>query len=84
MQILINEAIAHAKASGRKVLKSDIARAIWPNCCPKAQCVYMSKLLRGGFKTFRAEWIPIICEKTGVTPNFLFNFNPAENHENDK
>ncbi len=71
----LNEAIARAKESGRKVLKKDIAARLWPDRTPEAQQVNMTKLLKGKTVGIKPEWVGIICEMTGVSSDFLFGLS---------
>lgn len=75
MNIKIEEAIARAKESGRRVLKKDIAARIWPDGTPEARQVNMTKLLKGRTLRIEPEWVKIICEMTGVSADFLFGMS---------
>lgn len=69
----IEQAIAFAKERGHKIKKKDIAARLWPNSSPEAQQVNMTALCNGSTRKVESEWVRIICEMTGVDPNFLFN-----------
>ena len=73
--IRIEQAIARAKEQGRKVLKKDIAAALWPDANPANQQIKMTLLCKG--KTTRIEpgWVKIICEQTGVSADFLLGIS---------
>lgn len=69
----VEKAIARAKECGLKVKKKDIAARLWPNSSEVAQQVNMTSLLNGTTRKVEPEWVKIICEMTGVDPNFLFD-----------
>lgn len=70
----IEQAIARAKDSGNKVLKKEIAARLWPDSTEVGQMVNMTRLCAGKTRIV-PEWVNIICEMTGVTPNFLFGYS---------
>lgn len=72
MMLRIEEAIARAKANGKKMLKKDIAAKLWPHSDESAQQVNMTKLCSGKTKSIRPEWVVILCEMTDCTSDFLF------------
>ena len=74
MNFKLNEAIAMSEAKGNKVFKKDIASRIFPGVSEKAQQVNFSALCSGKTKRIAPEWIGIICEMCGCTPNFLFGY----------
>lgn len=53
--------------------KATLSRLFWPNNRKKDAPIRMSKFLKEG-KTFRPEWIEILCRESGVDPNFVFGF----------
>ena len=73
--IRIEQAIARAKEQGKKVLKKDIAAALWPDAAVENQRIKMSLLCTG--KTTRIEpgWVKVICEMTGVSADFLLGIS---------
>lgn len=74
--IRINEAIAVARRSGKKVTRMDIARKLWADSSPESQNVCINNLCNGVTTRVEPEWVKIICEMTGVDSNYLFNTNP--------
>ena len=72
MTLRIEEAIARAKANGKKVLKKDIAAKLWPDSVESAQQVNMTKLCNGRTASIKPEWVDVVCEMTGCTSDFLF------------
>ena len=71
----INEAIALANAQGKKVKKKDIAARLWPNSQKGAQRMNMTNLCRTSeARRISPEWVDVICEMCGCTPNFLFGY----------
>lgn len=75
MTFKINEAIAQSEANGKKVLKKDIAARLFPGVSKSAQQVNMSNLCNGTTKRIAPEWVNIICEMCGCTPNYLFGYD---------
>ncbi len=73
--IRIEQAIARAKDSGKKVMKKDIAARLWPDSTEVGQQVNMTKLCNGRSKSVRPEWVRIICEMTGCTADFLLGLS---------
>ena len=71
MTLRIEEAIARAKANGKKVLKKDIAAKLWPDSVASAQQVNMTKLCNGRTATIKPAWAAVVCEMTGCTSDFL-------------
>ena len=72
MTLRIEEAIARAKANGKKVLKKDIAAKLWPDSVESAQQVNMTKLCNGRTASINPEWVVVVCEMTGCRSDFLF------------
>lgn len=69
----LNEAIDYARRiHGKKILKKELARQLFPNSTEKSQAVLMTKLARGGYKGIEPAWVEIVCKECGVTPNQLF------------
>ena len=52
-----------------------LAQKIWPSSSKTTQSVSMSNLTNGTTKSFKEEWVNIICNETNTDPNFLFGFN---------
>lgn len=75
MILRIEEAIARAKANGKKVLKKDIAARLWDGSTESAQQVNMTNLLNGATNRICPEWVITICEMTGATADFLFGLS---------
>ena len=71
----IDEAIARAKSRGVVVLKKEIAARLWPGIPEVGQQVNMTRLCAGKTLRIQAEWIPIICEMTGCSPDFLLGMS---------
>ena len=73
--IRIEQAIARSKERGNKVLKKDIAARLWPDSTPVAQQVNITRLCAGRTPRIEERWIPIICEMTGCSADFLFGLS---------
>lgn len=54
--------------------QAKIARLIWPNMDPGSARKTGSKLAKGGYRGITLEMVNIICDQTGVDPNFLFGY----------
>lgn len=65
------EAIAIANAEGKRVMKKDIAEKFWPDSNDTARQVNMTKLCNGKRKKIDPDWVKIVCDATGCTPEFL-------------
>ena len=50
-----------------------LAKLLWPESNRQTQQVNASNLLNGKTKTFKIEWIEIICRELGITYNEFFN-----------
>lgn len=70
--IRIDAAIARAKEQGKRVWKKDIAARLWPDSNAAGQQVNMTALCAGKTTKINPDWVPIICEMTGCTADFLF------------
>lgn len=73
--IRIEEAIARAKAQGKKVLKKELAERFWPNSTDAARQVNMTKLCTGKLQKVAPEWVRVICEVCGCSADFLFGIS---------
>lgn len=71
----LEQALARAKEQGKKVLKKDLAAKLWPDSSPAAQQVNMTSLCAGKTAKISPDWVSIICNELGCTPNFLFGFS---------
>lgn len=82
----LNEAIAkkQTEENDKKVYeyKQELAALLWPDSTPGTQNVNLSNLTNGKTKAILPKWVPIICEKLGCTPNYLFGFN-EENKDDE-
>lgn len=52
-----------------------LAKKIWPESETKTQQVSISKLVNGKTRRIEMDWVKIICEETGVSPDFLFGYS---------
>lgn len=74
VKLRINEAIGRAQTNGINVLKKDIASRIWHDSKESTQQVNMTNLCKGRTRKINPEWVIIICEMCGCTPNYLFGY----------
>lgn len=72
MRLRINEAIKIAKREGKKIKKTDLAFALWDVKNIKAARENIYNLCSGKSKKVDIDAIPIICDKLGVTSDYLF------------
>lgn len=70
----VAEAIALAKENGIKLSKGHLAEKLWPGSTKMSQTRNMSLLLQGVTKRLTVDMIRIICDETGVDPNFLIDY----------
>lgn len=75
MVFRIEEAIARARANGKKVLKKEVAAKLWPDSTEQAQQVNMTKLCTGKTARIAPEWVKIVCDLTGVSADFLLGIS---------
>lgn len=68
----VEEAIARAKQSGRKITKKELAAELWPEAQESSQIINICKLCKGTTKRIDPEWVPKICQICGVSADFLF------------
>lgn len=75
-KLRINEAVLafNSKNEGGISLLH-LAKKIWPESETKTQQVSISKLVNGKTRRIEMDWVKIICEETGVSPDFLFGYS---------
>jgi hypothetical protein len=69
------ESFDHAKEKGNGVRKLDLAKILWPESKEKAAHTNMSNLIHGKVKKIDIAAVPIICERLGVTADYLFGIS---------
>ena len=79
----LDESFAVAKENGNKIKKLELARILWPESKDKTAHTNMSNLMHGKVKKIDIEAVPIICEKLGVTADYLFGLasEPTKSEE---
>lgn len=70
----IEEAIARAKANGKKVFKKELGAKLFPDVSETVVRINMTNLCSGKTKRIKPEWVGIICEECECTPNYLFGY----------
>ena len=75
MEIRINEALALANSKGLKILKKDLAAALFPGASEDSQRVSFCRMTSGKTKRISIDEIEIICNICKVSPNFLFGYD---------
>ena len=75
MKLRINEALAQAKASGKVILKKELAAKLWPNSTALAQKTNLTNLINGATERVLPEWVRIICKETGCSADYLLGIN---------
>jgi len=63
--------IKQSEIKGSRGLKTKIAEKLWPGIPSNNAYVRISKMIKE-VKMIRPEHVVIICDETGVDPNFLF------------
>jgi len=74
MRLHIEEALAYAALKGKKILKKDLYPKLYPDANEQTAQVNFSNLLSGRTERIKIEWVVIICQECGVSPNFLFGY----------
>lgn len=69
------ESFDRAKEKGNGVRKLDLAKILWPESKDKAAHTNMSNLIHGKVKKIDIAAVPIICERLGVTADYLFGLS---------
>lgn len=79
----LDESFAVAKENGNKIKKLELARILWPDSKDKTAHTNMSNLTHGKVKKIDIDAVPIICEKLGVTADYLFGISkePTKSEE---
>jgi len=73
----VKEILEKLNAENSSQLKMiDLGRALWPDSETSTQRINVSNLIHGKTKSFRAEWVPIICGLLECDANELFNIKP--------
>lgn len=82
----LSESFEHAKVKGNGVKKLDLAKILWPDSKDKAAHTNMSNLIHGNVKKIDIAAVPVICEKLGVTADYLFGIanEPTRSEEYEK
>lgn len=72
MVLRIEEALARANAGRqKKIKKTDVARAIWPDKQESTARMNLANLLAGRAQRIEPEAIVAICQILGCTADFL-------------
>ena len=72
-RLKITEALkAFSDRTGKRMTQNDLAAKIYPDASPQSRAINISRLSTGKAKTVGVDTVKIICNLTGVTPNFLF------------
>lgn len=72
VKIRINDAIAYAKASGKRVRKVEIAQMLWKDSRRQTAHANMVNLCNGKTRLVNIEFIPTLCRELGVSADYLF------------
>lgn len=83
-RLRVNEAIARSQQNGNKVFKKDVAARLWEGSTESSQQVNMTNLCNGTTKKINPDWVDILCEMLGCTPNYLFGYDEQGNNENEQ
>lgn len=77
----LNESFEFAKCEGKKVMKRELASELWPDSRDKTANANISNLCNGKTKKIDIDAVPIICERLGVTADFLFGISPLQTRD---
>lgn len=83
-RLKIIEAMAHCtKLTGINLTQKELAKNIevWKNSPESSRATNMSALIKGNRMQKFVSIILDICKKTGVDPNFLFDYTKLESVE---
>ena len=83
MGLKINEAFDYAKKEGRRVKKFDMAQELWSESSLRAAQANLSNLCSGFTKKIDIAMVPIICERLGVTADYLFGLSEHPTREGE-
>jgi hypothetical protein len=73
-RIRVEEAIESAENNGIYIDLQEFANEIYGDANPKSSKQSLYYLRTGHNKTIDRERVHIICNRTGVTPGFLFDY----------
>ena len=71
----VKEAVLFAKRNGKKVTMKSLSLKLWENKNPHTLTNNMHNLANNKTDRVKVEWVKIICEETGFTPNQLFGYD---------
>ena len=83
MGLNLNEAFDYAKKNGKKVKKYDMAQELWNESSLRAAQANLSNLCSGVTKKIDIAMVPIICERLGVTADYLFGLTAHPTREGE-
>lgn len=82
--IRLKEAFARAKSLGMVRTKTSLALELWPNSTPRTALVNYQNLERGTSSRIVTAMVPLICERLGCSPNYLFGYSNIPSIEEAK
>lgn len=77
----LNESFEYAKSAGKKVMKRELASELWPDSRDKTANANISNLCNGKTKKIDIDAVPVICERLGVTADYLFGLSPLQTRD---
>lgn len=72
MVLRINEAFERSKMNGKRILKKELSKKLWPESNEKARLVAMHRLTSGKMIYINPDWVMVLCEELNCDPNFIF------------
>lgn len=74
-RIRLREAFEYANKNGKNITKAYLAGKMFTYTSKESAYVRFNSLERGSTTTIDRKTVNIICQHTGVTPNFLFGWD---------
>lgn len=71
----LRESINEAIAEGRLHSKSELARILWGGSSNRSAYMNYNNLASGKSKKIDIDAVPVICEKLGVSADYLFGLS---------
>ncbi len=80
----LKEAFARARDLSLVRRKKDFALELWPDSSLGAAYTNFSNLEDGKTQKIKIEAVPLICERLGCTPEYLFGMSEIPSREESK
>lgn len=80
----LKESIKMAKDNGVLGRKAEFAQSMWPNSSARSARMNLSNLVSGKSKKIDIENVPLVCERLGVSADYLFGLSDVPNQKESK